>query len=67
MSSEDNHTTATSGETSENCVDSADGSKRTCDSSELERMENTPPTPHLETAGSKIQTFAYSIVFTKRS
>ncbi|CAF1944425.1 hypothetical protein HID58_073845 [Brassica napus] len=39
MSSEDNHTTATSGETSENCVDSADGSKRTCDSSELERVK----------------------------
>ncbi|CAF1916852.1 unnamed protein product [Brassica napus] len=39
VSSEDNHTTATSGETSENCVDSADGSKKTCDSSELERVK----------------------------
>ncbi|CAF2070909.1 unnamed protein product [Brassica napus] len=39
VSSEDNHTAATSEETSENRVDSADGSKRTCDSSELERVK----------------------------
>ncbi|KAL0775345.1 hypothetical protein Bca101_040499 [Brassica carinata] len=39
VSSEDNQTTATSKETSENRVDSADGSKRTCDSSELERAK----------------------------
>ena len=39
VSSEDNHTAATSEETSENRVDSADGSKRTCDSSELERAK----------------------------
>ncbi|WZZ44643.1 hypothetical protein YC2023_040902 [Brassica napus] len=39
VSSEDNQATATSEETSENRVDSADGSKRTCDSSELERAK----------------------------
>ncbi|CAN6983796.1 unnamed protein product [Brassica oleracea var. botrytis] len=39
VSSEDNQATATSEETSENGVDSADGSKRTCDSSELERAK----------------------------
>ncbi|KAF3580913.1 hypothetical protein DY000_02029340 [Brassica cretica] len=39
VSSEDNQATATSEETSENRVDLADGSKRTCDSSELERAK----------------------------
>nr|VDC60270.1 unnamed protein product [Brassica rapa] len=38
-SSEDNHTTATSEETSQNRVDSADGSKGACCSSELERAK----------------------------
>ncbi|KAF2571942.1 hypothetical protein F2Q70_00002104 [Brassica cretica] len=39
VSSEGNQTTATSEETSENRVDLADGSKRTCYSSELERAK----------------------------
>ncbi|CAF1814926.1 unnamed protein product [Brassica napus] len=39
VSSKDNQATATSEETSENRVDSVDGSKRTCDSSELERAK----------------------------
>ena len=39
VSSEGNQTTATSEETSENRVDSADGSKRTCYSSEVERAK----------------------------
>ncbi|KAG5411465.1 hypothetical protein IGI04_007784 [Brassica rapa subsp. trilocularis] len=38
-SSEDNHTTATSEETSQNRVDSVDGSKGACCSSELERAK----------------------------